>query len=148
MRFVDVNLKCGWPECTVFGAEGGDDVFTRTITLDGKKPREIDICKQHAVELDEVLAPLLADGRAIEEKTKPSGRRPRGNSSETASKSASSPSSSSSSSEDHLVCRVPECNRDGEPLKSNVGLAQHAIRTHGFESLDAYFEQYPPPPSD
>ena len=144
MRFVDVKLQCGWPGCDEVGTEGDGDVITRTVVLDGKKPREFDICKKHDDELDDILRPLLEDGRLITEQSKnkktPSPRR--GNDSGT---SPSPPSSGGAGADDDdLVCKVPDCNRDGEPLKSKVGLAQHAIRGHGFESLAAYYEMYPP----
>lgn len=138
MRYVDVKLRCSYAVidgCTETGAEGDDTVTTVTLQLNGNKPREIDLCKGHREALvDDLLMQLMKDGRTVERSTS-SASKPK------SSKTSPGPASSGpagAGDPDELVCRVPDCDRDGRPLKNKTGLAQHVIRTHGYESLSAY----------
>lgn len=125
MRFVDVKLKCGWSSCGTVGSEGEGTVITRVIDVDGR-PREVEICKKHQDDLDEMLRPLLEDGRPVK-------------------KSSVKKSSGGSTKVKHetvdLNCQFPDCGRE---LKNTAGMAQHVTRTHGYDSLEHYHQDYPP----
>ncbi len=141
MRFVDVKLRCSYnviDGCTETGAEGDDNVTTVTLQLNGTKPREIDLCKGHREALvDDLLMKLMQeDGRTVE------GAAPRRKSTKTSTGSASSAGAGGAGgaegTEVDLVCRVPDCSRNGRPLKNNTGLAQHVIKAHGYADLASY----------
>ena len=139
MRFVDVKLKCGWPSCEEVGAEGDEVVTTVTITIGNGKPREIDLCKGHREHLlDEVLGPILKDGRILGTGSSTSGSKRK----ITRTSPSPSPGEGAGAAEgpvpDELVCQVEDCDRHGRPLRNTTGMAQHVIRTHGYESLAQY----------
>lgn len=127
MRFIDIKLKCGWQGCPVVAPEGEGLVITRVLTIDGGKPREIDICKEHSDHLDEILQPLLEDGRVGE----PKKRAPK--------KTVAAPPTDVSA--DDLACKVPDCGRG--PFRNGAGLAQHVTQKHDYANLDAYRVDYP-----
>lgn len=137
MRFVDVRLQCSYhviDGCTETAAEGDDTVTSETLTLGRNgKPREIDLCKKHREDLiDNLLMKLMQeDGRTVEV---PASKR---KSNKTSTGSASSTSSAGAEGAE-LICRAPDCDRDGRPAKSKTGLAQHVIRSHGYASLADY----------
>ena len=138
MRMVEIKLRCGWEmptvgQCPTVGLEGEGIVITRILNTTGK-PVEVDICKEHSDELDELLAPLLADGRVLEDSKAPARKK-------GATKSPGA--GKMQLSVEDRTCKIPDCNMT-RPSKSAVGMAQHVIRSHGYPSLDAYFEEYPP----
>jgi hypothetical protein len=144
-RFVTVNLQCDWPECPVIAEEGDGTVIAVTLGIDNRQPKEFLVCKPHRDQLNETLVPLMQAGVKVEAKKTRKTVGPAGNVSGTSvdgpsSSSSSSSSSGSASSEEEpgIVCLEDPCEREGRPVKSNVGLAQHVIRSHGYANLNEY----------
>jgi hypothetical protein len=143
MRYVTVHLRCDKEDCTVVGEEGDGTVVERTLSIDGKRGKTFLLCKPHLDELDEQLLPLMAKGVLVEVPLK--GRRSAGNGSGTSSADTGGSSSSSAplphdaDVPERLRCKVPDCLR---PMKNRAGAAQHVIRSHGYDNLDAYEAEY------
>lgn len=132
MRVVEIKLACGWSRCETIAPEGAGIVVTRKLTVDGRET-EIDICKEHSDELDEWLAPLVADGREVEPE-KPKRKK----------SSAPAAQSKTVDKEPGLTCQVESCGRS---FSKSTGLAQHVTRTKEhktFKTLAEYREEYPP----
>lgn len=152
-RFVTVNLQCDWPECPVTAEEGDGTVIAVTLGIDNRQPKEFLVCKPHRDQLNETLVPLMQAGVKVETKKTGSSRKTAGSTAgnvsgtsvDGPSSGSSAGSSSSSSSEEEpegIVCLEDPCEREGRPVKSNVGLAQHVIRSHGYANLAAYQEAH------
>ncbi len=114
-RFITVNVQCDWAECPVTGVEGDGTIVERTMSLDGKQAKAFLVCTGHSNDLDAVILPLLQSGIKVEK-----GK------------------AAAAVAVDHLECK--DCGRDD--IKNKAGLAQHVMRSHGFESLAAYEEKY------
>ena len=140
MRFVTVHVKCDKDDCPVTGEEGDGTVIEKTLSIDGKRGKAFLLCKPHLDELDEQLLPLMAKGVTVEAPLK--GKRSAGSSGSSGGNgsgtSTGSPADASSSSAGTLICQVEDCDRHGRPLASRTGMAQHVIRSHGYENLAAY----------
>src|SRR3954471_20358457 len=111
-RFITVNLRCDWPDCTAIAEEGEGAIVSKTLSIDGKQAREFLVCKIHRDQLDEFLAPLMSAGVKVEAPKKPAGTRRSGSGTSTDGPSSDS-SSSDESVDEALICRVPGCERDG-----------------------------------
>lgn len=146
MRLVEVKLKCGWQDCSTVGVEGEGDVLTRTVAIDSNKPREIDLCQTHSAELDELMIPLMQDGRLLNGSSGSSSNRS-SNSKRKRSKTTTVEASSAPQF-DELVCQVTGCDRDGRPMKSKTGMAQHVIKSHGYANLADYYAEHSPSDTD
>lgn len=133
MQFVEIKHKCGWPSCTVISTPEEGLVVQRLLAMDRQKPKLVDLCKTHNDELDELIGHLRDDGRSVE------GGKPK-------KPTIAQSEPSDIKSVDDLACRVPDCPKglEGNEPKNKAGLAQHVIRTHGFENLAAYYEEHPP----
>jgi hypothetical protein len=137
MRFVTVHVKCDKDDCPVTGEEGDGTVIEKTLSIDGKRGKAFLLCKPHLDEFEEFVLPLMAKGVAVEVPTK--GKRSTGSSGGNGSgTSTGAEAQASSSSAGTLVCQVDDCDRHGRPLASRTGMAQHVIRSHGYENLAAY----------
>ena len=144
-RYITVNIGCDWPECTTVAEEGDGTVAPKTLSIDQKKPREFLICKTHGDRLDEILLPLMRAGIAVEQATKKSG------SSSGRSRTSTGTSTDDGSSDSGaplvgggIVCQAANCVRHGRPLANRTGMAQHVIRSHGYENLAAYEAEFGP----
>lgn len=127
-REITIDWACEWPECAVRAPEGSDEVIERTITVDRLKPKTAMFCKQHNEDFDEFIMPILHRATPIDAPT-PTKR----------SKSSSGTGTTRAAQEgDEIVCREEQCERHGRPLRNRTGMAQHVIRSHGYESLAAY----------
>lgn len=125
-RYIVVTLGCDWENCTNEATEGDGTVAAVTVAIDNKQGKEFLLCKEHREQLDEILIPLMQKGVKVE------SAKPRS----TTGKGAAAPASGDGNqAEPDLVCREEGCHRQ---LKNTTGLAQHAIRSHGYESLDDY----------
>ena len=138
-RFITVNVQCDWAECEVIAPEGEGIVVAKTLSIDGKQAREFLLCKEHLDTFEELVLPLMQAGVKVE-----TGNGRRSKSAGTSSTSSTTPVAVDEDGAVHptLVCRVPDCDRHGRPLSNRTGMAQHVIRSHGYESLAAYETQY------
>jgi len=138
-RFITVYLQCDWSECTVEAPEADGLVVERTLSIDGKQPRQFLLCKTHLDGLDEILTPLMQKGVKVEQ-PKRSTRSSAGNG------SGPSPSvvpGESRNDEDKIDCQVDGCDRIGHRgLTNRTGMAQHTIRGHGYANLAAYEAEF------
>jgi hypothetical protein len=132
-RFVTVNVQCDWSICDAIAAEGDGTIVEKTVSIDGKQPKAFLLCKTHLDDFERIVLPLMAAGIKVELPKKQKG---------SGTSTVASPGASSAGAEDGAFgeCRVPDC---GRPVKNRAGLAQHVIRTHGFEDLAAYEAMYP-----
>ena len=138
MRFVTVHVKCDKDDCPVTGEEGDGTVIEKTLSIDGKRGKAFLLCKPHLDEFEEFVLPLMAKGVTVEQ---PSSKGRRSSASSAGNGSGTSTvggAEASSSSTGTLVCQVDDCDRHGRPLASRTGMAQHVIRSHGYENLAAY----------
>ena len=129
-RFVTVHLKCDWQSCTTVGEEGDGQVVEKTLALDSRQAKSFLLCKAHLEAFEETVLPLMERGVKAEApvRAKKAAPPPTGKSPEAISNGT-----------DIWHCRVEGCGRD---LRKRMGMAQHVIKTHGFESLDAYEKRY------
>jgi len=145
-RFITVNVQCDRDGCGVVAPEGEGIVVEKTLSVDGKQGRAFLLCKQHLDEFEEFVLPLMQAGVKVENGN--TGGRSKGSKSSRTSTGTSSVSASSAAEDDDggahpsLVCKVPDCDRDGRPLTNRTGMAQHVIRSHGYTDLAAYELQY------
>jgi hypothetical protein len=134
-RFISVNVGCDWTDCDVIAPEGDGTVVEKTVSIDGKQARAFLVCKNHLDDFEAVVLPLMQAGVKVET---PNGR---------AKKSSPAPSPvvvDEGGTHPSLVCQAPDCDRHGRPLKNRTGLAQHAIKAHGYADLAAYEAQFGP----
>lgn len=128
MRFVTVHLQCDWPGCSVEAPEGDDSIGEKTLAVDLKAARTFVLCKPHQDTLDEVLLPLMQKALKSEAPSAPR-------------KYTKRVGGGAMPVEGGLDCLVEGCGRH---FDTNIGLGQHAIRTHGFTNLADYRAKYVP----
>jgi len=132
-RYVTVEVGCDWDDCTTRAPEGTEIIDDLTVALDGKPGKTVQLCKEHREQLlDEILLPLLQRGIKAEAPRKAPTPRSR--------RSGGEPSpESSGDNHDQAADPIP-CEEDGcgRKLKNTTGMAQHVIRSHGYEDLAAY----------
>jgi hypothetical protein len=133
-RFITVDVTCDWPAgCEVRVPEGDDRIVNKTLSIDGKPPREFLICKAHLEDLEAVVLPLMQAGIKVEAPAKRNGS-PRS----TPTPVVGTPEGNS------LICKGEGCDRHGRPLHNRTGMAQHVTKAHGYENLAAYEAQHGP----
>ena len=136
-RYVLITNGCDWADCEATAPEDSDVVTPLTLALDGKSGKTFLLCKEHREQLlDEILLPLMQKG--VKAEPAPKAPAKRGTPRSTPAPVPGTPEA------DSLVCKVEDCNRHGRPLHNRTGLAQHVIKTHGFENLAAYESQFGP----
>jgi hypothetical protein len=141
-RFITVNVGCDWTDCGTVAPEGEGIVVPKTLSIDGKQGKEFLLCKKHLDEFEAVVLPLMQAGVKIEQ---PSSGRSKAKSAGTSSTSAAAPpAADADGTHPSLVCKVPGCDRHGRPLSNRTGMAQHAIRSHGYPDLAAYEAEFGP----
>ena len=139
-RFITVNVQCDWTDCEVIAPEGEGIVVPKTLSIDGKQAREFLVCKNHLDRFEEIVLPLMQAGVKVET---PNGRgRAKSGGTSVTSSPTPVPVDENGAVHPTLVCKVPDCDRHGRPLSNRTGMAQHVIRSHGYESLAAYEAQY------
>lgn len=131
-RFVTVYLQCDAPDCDAAAEEGSGLVFERTITMDKAPAKAFLVCKPHSDALDEVLVPLLQKGIKVDQA--PAKKKTGGTPAASASGDPGAGTGNGHPAESF------ECQHDGcgRVLKNRTGMAQHAIRTHGYDDLASY----------
>lgn len=155
-RYIEVRLGCDWPTCDTVAPEGDGTVVEKTVSVDTRQGRAFLLCKKHLDDFEAVVLPLMQAGVKVEAKKRktvgttgngsgtsvdgPSS--PSSPSSPRSSSASSSSGSASSEEEPGIVCLEDPCEREGRPVKSNVGLAQHVIKSHGYKNLAAYQEAH------
>jgi hypothetical protein len=137
-RFISVNVGCDWTDCDVIAPEGDGTVVEKTVSIDGKQARAFLVCKNHLDDFEAVVLPLMQAGVKVEAPSSRSTRKSPGTS------PAPSPVADEDGAHPSLVCKVDGCDRHGRPLKNRTGLAQHAIKAHGYADLAAYEAQFGP----
>jgi hypothetical protein len=128
MRFITVNLRCDWADCDTIAPEESGEVTELSLAVDRRAPKVIGLCLKHREELTDLLEPLLAKGVTVEEKApknRPSRSKAAGAGQAASSGSGEAPETVPSHVDVH--CKVPGC---GQPVKGNVGLAQHLKKKH------------------
>jgi hypothetical protein len=141
-RFITVHVRCDWDGCPEIGEEGDGTIIEKTVALDNKQAKAFLLCKPHLDAFETVVLPLMQAGIKVETgngRTKKSAQTSVAASSPGAA-AADAPSPGNGHKDEIFTCRVPDCGRS---IKRRTGMAQHVIRTHGFESLDDYEAQYP-----
>jgi hypothetical protein len=135
-RLITVQVQCDWAACPTIGTEGDGTVVPKTVAIDGKQAREFLLCKTHLEDFEEIVMPLMQVGVKVEQATV-APRRQR-----STSPAVEGPTVARNFF-DKIDCLVENCDRKGNHgLSNRTGLAQHAIRTHGFENLAVYEEKY------
>jgi hypothetical protein len=126
-RFVTVEVGCDWADCGTRAPEGDPEISTVELSIDRKQGREFLLCTKHRETFDETVLPLMAAG--VKVTTNGGAKRSTGPSAEPVH--PDHPDANLCKAEtDGVVC--------GRPIRKRTGMAQHVIRTHGFESLEAY----------
>lgn len=137
-RFITVTVQCDWGQCDTQGIEGEGTVVEKTLSIDNKQARVFLLCKNHLDQFEEVVLPLMAAGIKVEAPVAVGKKK--------AASPAAAPASGTSTvvrtSDEEYHCQVDDC---GRTLKNRTGMAQHVIRSHGFESMADYEERYPSP---
>jgi hypothetical protein len=142
-RFITVHVGCDWPTCETVAPEGEGIVIEKTVSIDGKQGRSFLLCKEHVDDFESVVMPLMQAGVKVEAPS--SGKRKsNGTSSTSASPAAAPPAADADGSHPSLVCKVEGCDRHGRPLTNRTGMAQHAIRSHGYPDLATYEAEFGP----
>jgi len=126
-RFITVHVGCDWADCDAVAEETNGEIVEKTVALDGKQAKAFLLCKEHLTQFEAVVEPLLLKGIKVEAPTK------RQRSAAGSSTRSAETSVTSGAVDEQLECL--DCHRK---LKNNTGLAQHVIRTHGYEDLAAY----------
>lgn len=136
-RFVTVSVRCDWGDCRVTAEEGDGTVVEKTVAIDNKQARAFLLCKEHLEDFEEVVVPLMAAGIKVDA---PSTGKKKTAAATSGAPTVAAPVNGNGHTQEQITCRVPDCGRS---LTNRTGLAQHAIRTHGFEDLAAYEAMYP-----
>jgi hypothetical protein len=139
-RFVTVQVQCDWAECPVIAEENSGEVVEKTVALDNKQAKAFLLCKEHLVHFEEIVLPLMSAGIKVEAPANGSGKRSKTPAASAAAPAVSSTVSGNGHKKETFECQVDGC---GRTISKRTGMAQHVIRTHGFDSLDAYEERYP-----
>jgi hypothetical protein len=145
-RFITVHVGCDWPTCETVAPEGEGIVVEKVLSIDGKQGRSFLLCKKHIDEFESVVLPLMQAGVKVEQPSSSSRSRSKsaGTSSTSGSSSPAPPVADSDGSHPSLVCKVDGCDRHGRPLTNRTGMAQHAIRSHGYPDLATYEAEFGP----
>jgi hypothetical protein len=142
-RFVTVEVGCDWADCDVRRPEGSEDLITKTLSIDGKQAREFLLCvPKHLDAFNDTVLPLLQAGIPV---TPPKTGRSKKSASAATSAGGDVVLPPDPDHPDTHVCQADVNGHPcGRPIRKRTGMAQHVIRSHGFESLEAYEAQYGP----
>ena len=123
MRFITVNLRCDWADCDTIAPEESGEVTELSLAVDRRAAKVIGLCLKHREELTDILDPLLLKGVTVEDK--PAKARP------SRAKSAGAGQPSTGDAPETVPSHVDvHCKLCLQPMKGNVGLAQHLKKKH------------------
>jgi len=123
MRFITVNLRCDWADCDTIAPEESGEVTELSLAVDRRAAKVIGLCVKHREALTDILDPLLLKGVTVDDKA-PKNRPSR-------AKSAQSAAGETPGSPETIPSHIDiHCKICSQPMKGNVGLAQHLKKKH------------------